>query len=208
MRFLDIAATLLFSSLCLSASPALAEDVLLKGKVVNVEGQGIPGVKIILKDEDHNEEKSCKTDGQGSFEIEHESCSTVSVDVKPSPRSGYTAAHYSHVAGDLTKTFIVKLQKGYHVSGRILAEGHGVKGLEVRAISQDDDKNRSTIHGGGVTHSKNNGEYEFLLTPGKKIIQIKNEIYSNMSPLYQHEFVITGQTRLPDMTLPLLKEAK
>lgn len=207
MRRLDIKTLLSFSVLLLSATGAHAEDVLLKGKVINAEGQGISGVKIILKDEDHDNEMSCKSDAKGNFEIEHEQCSTLSVAVKPSPRSGYTAAHYSHVAGDMHKTFIVKLQKGYNVSGRILAEGQGIKGLEVKAISQDDGKSRSTIHGGGITHSKGNGEYSFLLTPGKKIIQIKNDLYSNLSPLYQHEFTITGDTRLPDMTLPLLKEA-
>jgi hypothetical protein len=184
----------------------IPDEVLLKGKVVNADGKPLGGAKIVIHNEDTRKDQSGKSNGDGDFEIEHEKCSFLSFYVfPPSEKSGLTTAHYSHVVGELSKHYIVKLHHGFRVTGRILAEGQGVKGLEIKAISRDGD-GTSTIHGGGLTHTRGDGEYTLLLTPGKKSIQIKNEIFSNLAPLYEHEFTITGDTRLPDMTLPLTKE--
>ncbi len=183
-----------------------AEEILLKGKVTDAEGHPVGGAKIVIHNEDKNLDTTGKSDGEGNFEIEHDKCSTLSFDVFPSGKSGLTTSHYSHVAGESTKHFIVQLHRGFRVSGRVLAGGQGIKGLEINVIGQDDaNSSRGTVHGGGNTKTKAKGEYLLMLTPGKKTVQIKNELYSNLSPVYQHEFTITGDTRLPDMTLPLLK---
>lgn len=208
MRLLDIAIMTLIAATCLH-QPVLAEPAVLKGKVLDSEGRPVGGAKIIVQNEDNMQESSGKSDGKGDFEVEHQACNTLSFVVLPSKKSGFSNAHYAHVSGEHSKHFIVRLHKGFHVSGRILAEGQGIKGLEVHVLGQDEGKGSShTIHGGGAARTKGNGEYELLLTPGKKIIQIKNDVYSNLAPVYQHEFTITGDTKLPDMTLPLLKESK
>ena len=198
---LALAATLFFCSAVLAADSAL-----LKGKVLNADGMPVGGVKIVIHDEDTHAEISGHSDRHGDFEIEHPQCSTLSFDVLPPDKSGLTTAHYSHVAGEMSKHFIVRLVRGFRVTGRVLAEGQGIKGLEIRAIGQEGQGSSAAIHGGGVAHTRGDGEYSLLLTPGMKTIQIKNDIFSNLSPLYQHEFTITGDMRLPDMTLPLLKE--
>ncbi|MBX9688290.1 MAG: carboxypeptidase-like regulatory domain-containing protein [Candidatus Obscuribacterales bacterium] len=180
------------------------ESTLLKGKVLDSAGKPISGAKIIIHNEDSHQELSGRSDGDGDFEIEHAPCSSLSFDVIPSKKSGFTSAHYAHVGGESSKHFIVQLHKGFQVSGRVLAEGQGIKGLEIHAFGHEPGTH-STVHGGGKTKSNNNGEFTLFLTPGKKTIQIKNDIYSNLSPVYQHEFTITGDTRLPDMTLPLQK---
>lgn len=201
MRALEIIIIGAILSACASQA-VFAENADLKGKVVDQEGQPVSGAKVILHDEDSNEELSGRSDGKGKFEIEHPLCSTLSFDVVPPSKSGLSSAHYCHVSGELTKYFNVQLHRGFHVTGRVLAEGQGIKGLQIKIIGQEHD---ATVHGGGNTETKGNGEYSLFLTPGKKTIQIKNEVYSNLSPLYQHEFTITGDTRLPDMTLPVLK---
>lgn len=186
-----------------------AESTFLKGKVLDAEGKPVGGAKIIVHDEDKAEDSSGKSDGKGNFAVEHEPCNSLSFDVVPNPKSGYSRAHYAHVSGEQSKHFIVQLHKGFKVSGRILAEGGGVKGLEVKFIGKDEGVGTShVVHGGGVATTDGDGEYELLLTPGKKLVQIKNELYSNLSPVYQHEVTITSDTKLPDMTLPLLKNRK
>lgn len=205
MRFLDI---VLLSVVAVSSlnQLAIAESSALKGRVLDSEGNPIAGVKIVVHDEDRQEETTGRSDGKGNFEVKHEPCNLLSFDVFPSHKSGFSHAHYAHVSGEVTKQFIVRLHKGFEVTGRILAEGEGIKGLEIKIIGKDDGNGTShSIHGGGVTKTKNGGEYAFHLTPGKKILQIKNDVYSNLSPIYQHEITITGDVRLPDMTLPLLK---
>jgi hypothetical protein len=187
--------------------PALAADsALLKGKVLSPDGIPVGGVKIVIYNEDTRAEISGHSDRRGDFEIEHLQCSTLSFDVLPPEKTGLTSAHYAHVSGEATTHFIVKLHRGFHVTGRVLAEGQGIKGLEIKAISMDSEGSPVVAHGGGLTRTRGNGEYFLLLTPGKKTIQIKNDMFSNLSPLYQHEFTITGDVRLPDMTLPLLKD--
>lgn len=195
-------------ALCLfsPANAAESESAFLKGKVLDQEGHPVGGARIVLHNEDTREESSGRSNGKGEFEVEHQKCSTISFDVFPGKKSGLSSAHYAHVSGELSKHMIVQLHKGFKVTGRILSEGQGVKGLEVRAIGQEDGKGGATVHGGGHAKTRADGEYEFWLTPGKKIVQIKNGIYSNLAPVYQHEFTISGDTRLPDMTLPLLKE--
>ncbi len=206
---------ILIASLLFSGETALAEgerveeNTFLKGRVLSSEGRPVGGARIIILDEDTQQEVSGRSDRRGNFEIKHPKCSTLSFDVLPSGKSGLTHAHYSHVSGELSKHFIVKLHKGFLVSGRVLAEGKGVKGLKIRVIGQNDDGGKhhaanATVHGGGKALSKADGEFSLLLTPGKKILQIKNDVYSNLSPVYQHEFTVTGDTQLPDMTLPLI----
>lgn len=188
--------------LMMQVSLAEEEARQLKGKVVDADGHPVGGAKIVLRIEDTQEEVNGRSNGKGNFAIEHPQCRTLSFDVYPPAKSELTSAHYARVSGDLSKHFIVQLHKGFRVTGKVLAEGQGVKGLEIKVIGNEPGSH-ATVHGGGVTHTKGNGEYLFILTPGKKIFQIKNEVYSNLAPVYQHEFTITGDTTLPDMNLPL-----
>ncbi len=202
MRFLISALTI---CLVMMSPAANADSAFLKGKVMDAEGKPVGGVKIVVHDEDKQEDSSGKSDGKGNFEVEHEPCNTLSFDVIPNPRSGYSRAHYAHVSGEQSKHFIVQLHKGFKVSGRVMAEGSGVKGLEVRFVGRDEGGTSHVVHGGGVATTDGDGDYEVLLTPGKKIMQIKNDVYSNLAPVYHHEITITGDTKIPDITLPLIK---
>ncbi len=197
---------LAFGSAAFAQQEEAVEEIFLKGKVVDAEGHPVGGAKIVIHDEDTRHDTSGRADGEGDFEIKHDPCTTMSFDVIPSEKSGLTVSHYANVAGESTKHFIVQLHKGFKVTGRVLAGNQGIKGLDIIIIGQDEaNGKKGTVHGGGSTKTKAKGEYALVLTPGKKTVQIKNELYANLSPLYQHEFTITGDTRLPDMTLPLLK---
>lgn len=201
--FAGFAMALIFSvPLCMPGSAQEEEARKLKGKVLDADGHPVAGAKIIARNEDTQEELTGRSNGKGYFEIEHPECSALSFDVYPPAKTELTSAHYSHVSGELSKHIIVQLHKGFKVTGRVLAEGQGVKGLEIKVIGNEPGSH-ATVHGGGTTHTKANGEFSFILTPGKKVFRIKNEIYSNLAPVYQHEFTITGDERLPDMTLPL-----
>lgn len=190
---------------CSGTSVFAADSALLRGKVLNSEGNPVAGAKIVMHDEDSGKTLNGHSDRKGNFEIDHPLCSTLFFEVLPPEKSGLASAYYSHVTGESSQHFIVKLHRGFHISGRILAEGEGVKGLEIIVKGREGEGSGNTIHGGGRTVSRADGEYSLFLTPGKKVLQIKNDVFSNLSPVYQHEFTVTGDMQLPDMSLPLLK---
>lgn len=181
---------------------AFADSAFLKGKVLDTEGHPVAGAKITLHDQDHDEYKTGKSDAKGEFEIEHEQCNSLTFEVQPPPKSWLTPARYAHVTGDMSKHFIVKLHPGFKVSGRLKASGQALKGLDIRFIGHEGSGHSSTVHGGGSTKTKGDGSFSLLLTPGKKTIEIRNNKYAGLAELYQHEVTITGDTELPEMTLP------
>ena len=199
---LAAAAILILIPAFAAATTAEEEIRKLKGKVVDIDGKPVGGAKIMVHNLDTHEELDGRSNGKGYFEIDHPKCTALSFDVFPPTKSELSSAHYSRVSGELSKHIIVQLHKGFRVTGRVLAEGQGIKGLEIKVVGTDAGAH-ATVHGGGITRTKGNGEYSFILTPGKKIFEIKNDVYSNLAPVYQHEFTITGDTRLPDMNLPL-----
>ncbi len=205
-RFFLAITVLSYASVGAGLSQEQEEATKLQGKIVNSEGRPVAGARIILHDDESRAVVNGRSDADGDFEISHEPCSTMSFDVFPPEKTGLATAHYAQVAGDITKHFIVQLHKGFRVTGRVLAEGQGLRGLEITATGNEGEGHSATIHGGGATRTRNNGEFTLILTPGKKIFQIKNELYSNLSPVYQHEFTITTDVHLPDMKLPLVPE--
>lgn len=187
------------------APTALAVDsALLKGKVTDPSGRGVNGAKIVVHDEEHNEYKSGRSDSNGEFEVEHTLCNNLSFEVTPPPKLGLAPAHYQHVTGGLSKHFIVKLHPGFKISGRITAAGRGLKGLPIRFVGLEAGST-STVHGGASTVSRADGRFSVLLTPGKKRLEISNDEYSDLAPIYHHEITITGDTVIPDMILPVQK---
>ena len=189
----------------LNISPASAEEDeshFLKGKVMDNHGKPVNGAKIVVHDEDHDEYHSGKSNANGEFEVEHTPCHNLAFDVLPPVKLALSPAHYGQVKGELSKHFIVQLRQGFKVSGRILSGGQPLKGIDIKFNAHDQSARSDTIHGGGYTSTKGDGTFSLLLAPGKKIMEIRNDRYKDLSPLYQHEANITGETTLPEISLP------
>lgn len=179
-----------------------SSSLFLKGKVLDSQGHSVAGAKVVVHDEDHNDYKIGKSNAQGEFEVEHQQCNHLSFDVLPPPKLELSPAHYANVTGELSKHFIVQLKHGFKVSGRILSAGKGLKGIDIKFNAHEQSGKAGIIHGGGFTTTKGDGSFALLLTPGKKVIEIRNDRYPKLSPLYQHEVTITGDTILPEISLP------
>lgn len=165
-------------------------------------GKPVNGAKIVVHDEDHDEYHSGKSNVKGEFEVEHMPCKNMAFDVLPPEKLALSPAHYGHVTGELSKHFIVQLHQGFRVTGRILSGGQGLKGIDIKFNAHESAGHSDTIHGGGYTTTKGDGSFSLLLTPGKKVMEIRNDRYAKLSPIYQHEVTITGETTLPEMSLP------
>lgn len=199
---------LLFASISLlPMSPSLAEreeieSHFLKGKVMDPKGHPVNGAKIVVHDEDHDEYHTGKSNDKGEFEVEHTPCKALAFDVLPPVKLALSPAHYGNVKGELSKHFIVQLHQGFKVSGRITSEGQALKGIDIKFNAHESAGRSDTIHGGGYTTTKGDGTFSLLLAPGKKVIEIRNDRYPKLSPLYQHEVTISGETALPEISLP------
>lgn len=192
---------------CFSISPcALAqgnESAVLKGRVINQDGNPVPKSKIVVVNDDNQQKYSGMSDGKGYFKIPHDACESLSFDVIPPEKSGLCRADFNQVNGESAKHFIVQLHQGFQVSGCITFCGVGLKGLNVDVYGYEDNAQaKGVVHGGGSTKTKGKGEFAMLLTPGKKTIKITNEIYSNVPSIFYKDCLITGDCRLADIVIP------
>ncbi len=182
------------------------EPMMLKGRVINQENQPVAGAKIVIHDEENGGEIKGEADGKGKFAIKHDECSYFSFDVIPPGNSSLSRAHFQHVSGESGKHFIVQLHKGFAIKGRVIAGGVGIKGLVVKVSPNDTSMtNVEVVHGGGTTLTGRNGEYQLTLTPGQKLIEIRNDRYSDLSTSTQQQVAVSGDTRIPDIVLPVAR---
>lgn len=186
------------------ASPVRADaPMMLKGKVLNPEHHPVSGAKIFVHDEETGDDVKGSSDGKGHFAIKHAQCNYFSFVVVPPPESGLSRAHFEHVSGEAGKHFIVQLRRGFVVTGRIISGGVGVKGLHLKVSANDDGMtNAEVVHGGGITTTGRNGEFELTLTPGQKIIEICNDRYRDIAATTKQRVTVSGDTKLPDFVLP------
>lgn len=190
-------------TLAMSATSLAAEEsLMLKGKIINPDGQPVTGVKIVIHDEESGEEIKGDSDGKGKFAIKHAPCSYFSFDVIPPANSSLSRAHFQHMSGEAGKHIIVQLHRGFSVKGRVTAHGVGLKGLLVKVSPNDTSmSNVEVVHGGGTTRTGRNGEYQLILTPGNKLIEIKNDRYSDVPATARQSIAVSGDISLPDIEL-------
>lgn len=182
------------------------EPTMLKGKVMTSENHPVPGAKIVIQDEQGGAETRGESDGQGKFAIKHSECTYFSFDVIPPRNSSWSRARFEHVSGEAGKHFIVQLQRGFSVTGRVTAGGVGLKGVTVKALPNDATmSNVEVVHGGGIARTGKNGEYHLILTPGQKLIEVTNDKYSDLPPSAQQKVAVSGDTKLPDIVFPVVR---
>lgn len=204
---LPFCAFLIAFCMCSGAAVSGKDDPLfLKGRVLNQEQRPVSGAKIVILDEESGEQMKGESDGKGRFAVKHAACHNFSFSVVPPANSGLSRANFQHVSGEAGKHFIVQLHRGFAVSGRVVADGAGLKGLLVKVSANDQTMtNSEAAHGGGSCRTGKNGEYQMVLTPGQKIIEIKNDRYTNLSATIQQQLAVSGDTRIPDIVLPGVK---
>ncbi|MBY0549927.1 MAG: hypothetical protein K2W95_21820 [Candidatus Obscuribacterales bacterium] len=204
MRLLNLAVLVMIGLAV--AAPVSADaplTMMLKGRVLSPEHHPVSGAKIFVHDEETGDDVKGSSDGKGHFAIKHAECNFFSFVVVPPPESGLSRAHFEHVSGEAGKHFIVQLRRGFVVTGRITSGGVGIKGLHVRFSANDDGMtNAEVVHGGGITTTGRNGEFELTLTPGQKIIEIRNDRYRDIAAITTQQVTVSGDTKLPDFVLP------
>ncbi|MBY0358885.1 MAG: carboxypeptidase-like regulatory domain-containing protein [Candidatus Obscuribacterales bacterium] len=181
----------------------------LKGRIIDPQGQGVAQAKVIVTDENNQKQYKGQSNRDGYFSVDHSACESLSFDVIPQNKHGLSQAHFHDVDGNTTKHFIVQLQQGFQINGRVVYGGIGVKGLNIEVVSHDDEPtSKGIVHGGGSTKTLADGKFCLRLTPGKKTINITNEIYSNVPESFSQDFIVSSDSQLPDIIIPAKKKTK
>lgn len=204
MRRISLAIVVsLLNSQC--ASPAAQKDMpepLISGMVTNTQKKPLAGAQVILRDQDGRQLSVQTTDERGEFECKHEPCHSCTLQILPDLESRFACAIIDSVPGDLNRNFIVQLQHGFLVSGRVVHQNKGFKGVNIKVLAAAESAAPHKVHEGGWARTGRNGEFGVVLTPGRKKLLLLNEKYKELGERYQKEFDVTSEMQLPDITLP------
>lgn len=199
MRFCTSKFSVLGLSLCLVSacslsffSSASAADpkavVQTSGRLVNLKGDGVANIPVYLWEQKGELSLAAKTRADGGFNFEHPLCGALTLEILPPLKTSYACALIDEVPGDQNRKLIVEMRLGHLISGHVVHDDKGLKGLLVRVRPVELDKQGSQIdysnlersekiHGGGTTTTGKDGAFTLILTPGHKQLTVVNNKY-------------------------------
>jgi hypothetical protein len=180
--------------------PAVAEQTKVKvtGKVIDGTGKPVAHALVIMRDHDSNTEVHASTDIRGHYEAMHPPERHCSIQVIPRPKSGMAQAILNDVQADEGHHMVISVHKGFLVQGRVVSGDKPLKNVRVRAVPQEGD----IRHDGGEATTDGHGNYEMVLTPGTKILEVTRAHDKKGTGVAQHEFNVTADGTVPDITVP------
>jgi hypothetical protein len=174
----------------------------LIGRVTDAQLKPLSSVQLKLTSPDSAVKVSATTDSDGSFEIKHDPCKILRLEVYPPKRSGLASAWLDNLPGASTRRVIIELQNGFEISGQILGNGKGLKGLDLSLIPVDETSHkRSSVHGSGLATTGHGGSFTFIATPGLKRLTIENDRYPQYVKHFETHLNVTKSGAIPDITL-------
>jgi hypothetical protein len=174
----------------------------ISGHVTDFNRRPVAAAQARILDEKGEVLQSVETDAKGSFQLKHKYCVSCNLEVVPDGKTGLASALVENIPGNVTRTFLLCLQQGFRVVGRVVSEERGLKGLEVRVIAQESDEDARRVHAGGFAKTSRDGTFQMTLTPGAKKLSVFNTKYTDLVSKYEQEFIVTADDKLPDIKLP------
>ncbi len=186
--------------------PAIAKagEHNVHGTVLDEANEPVRWVQVQLWSKDGSISESTETDRKGEFEIVHAPNATQCfLEVIAPSKLGLASAIVEGIPGNETRNVIVTLKKGFLVSGRVVGNDKGLKGIIVKAISADLNKNeKARIHGGGAVVTDRGGKFEMVLTPGRKKLVLLNKQYSEFSDHAEIDVTVSADTDIGNIEVP------
>lgn len=174
----------------------------IAGRVFDSSHKAAAGCFVKVLDEQGDLLRSDRTGVDGSFQIAHKLCAKCMLQVVPGEGTGLASVLLDNLPGEKNRNFIVELHRGFEVSGRVLSDGKGLKGLVVKVVPEPVGTH-GDIHGGGLTLTGKDGRFLMTLTPGLKKLQVCNNRYGNLVSRYEIEINIESPLALSDIALPM-----
>lgn len=175
----------------------------MSGQVRDYNNKVVEGIKVALWNTDNSVSLTTKTDAKGKFSFTHEKCGPLFIEVFAPKESNMASALVDDVPGDEARSVIITLKKGYPVTGRVLCDGKGLKGIVVKAYSKDHHRDqKARIYGGGAVETERGGRFSLTLTPGDKKIVLLNKKYDKVAKSANISTKIISETDLGDLEMP------
>jgi len=196
------------SLMLLTAGAARAHEQLptVGGRITNATKKPCANVEVRVLDENGDLLKSDNSDSEGKFSCEHKVCHKCMLEIVPADKTGLATALIENVVGDKNRSFIIELHHGFVVSGRVTAEGKGLKGVVVKVSPVESEPAGHDVHGGGFATTGRDGRFHMTLTPGEKKLQIYNTKYDDLEKRVTQHFTVTSELSLDDVVLPAAKQ--
>jgi hypothetical protein len=181
----------------------------LVGRVMDANMKPLGSVQLKVTSPDTNLKITADTKRDGSFEISHDPCKICQIDVLPPKGSNLAPARLDNVSGESTRRLIVQLHEGIEISGRILGNGKGLKGVQVSLVPADESSSSSpSVHGSGSVTTGKDGSFSMLVTTGKKKVTVANDRYPRFAKSFETQIDVTAGGNIPDISLPPAEPSK
>ncbi len=190
----------------LQSAAAKDDDVILSeiaGRVLDSQRNPVVNAQVKLLNEKGDTILSTDSANDGSFSLKHGPCVLCTLQVVPDDKSALASALIENIPGDANRRFLVTLQHGFKVKGKITGNGKGLKGLIVKVVAAGDDPKH--VHSGGEARTARDGTFVMNLTPGPKLLTIDNQKYLNFVSKYEHELHVVEDQQLSDINLPIAR---
>lgn len=178
-------------------------DKVISGQVRDHKNKLMQSVKVELWTKDGSVSMVSRTDANGKFSFTHEPCDRCFLEVAAPKKSGLASALVDGLPGDEGRSVIVTLKKGHPVTGRVISEGKGLKGIIIKAYSANHEKDlNARIYGGGAVETGRGGYFSMTLTPGDKRFVLLNNRYKTLAKHADLEAKVITDTDLGDIEIP------
>jgi hypothetical protein len=184
--------------------PAFAEDEptpIISGTVSTTAKKPLSGIQVLLLDQGGGQLANAVTNARGHFSFKHIVCRRCTLQIIPDQDTHYACALIENIPGDINRNFLLSMQRGFTISGRVIGNGRGLKGLAIKATSLDTNAEGTKVHDGGIARTGRNGVYSMILTPGHKKIEVQNDKFSEFAHAAEMNVDVTADAQIADIAL-------
>lgn len=176
-------------------------------QVTDAKGKPMRGILVELWTKDGDVALKERTNGKGRIEFRHMPSEKCCLEVLPPIKKRLASAIVEDISGDENRSVLVSLKPGHLVTGRVVdASGRGLKDVLIKVFAEEHKTEHSArVHGGGAVNTGGGGEFEMILTPGRKHVIVLNKRYEDVGERFDAKVNIKDDMRISDIKLPARK---
>ncbi len=182
--------------------PADVSRFAISGRICDSRGEPVKDCQVRIWDREGTVTLETHSKKDGEFSIPHDECGALNLEVLPPEKLPFAQTFMEKLPGNTNRKVIVRLSRGYLVSGRVVAKGKGLKGLVVKVEPLEKGPDgKVLVHGHGGCTTGKNGVFSLRLTEGKKRLTVVNDQFAELSRMAVKEFVVSEDTHLGALEL-------
>jgi hypothetical protein len=177
-------------------------------QVTDQKGKPLRGIPVELWTKAGDVALKGRTNGKGRLAFKHMPTEKCFLEVIPPVKRKLASAIVEDISGDESRSVLVSLRPGCLVTGRVLAAptGKGLKDVLIKVFAEEHKtEHTARVHGGGAVNTGGGGEFQLVLTPGKKHLVVLNKRYNEVGKRLDAKVNVIEDMRIADIELPARK---